>query len=127
MNDKQREEKENAKKALSKLAWSMARVMTKRTVSSADRNKHVWCPTCKQGFCLGFDGIDQFCRDCFYKPYEIDGQHAGCIKECEGSRVCQHCEEEKHAKERKAQRRKDTLLLRLQKKYTLRRSGHRRR
>jgi hypothetical protein len=67
-------------------AWTLARAMMEVHEKSFDRslcNVHVYCKECNQEYCLGFDGVDQFCRDCFYKNC--------CQKECTGGRTCQHC------------------------------------
>ena len=63
--------------------WNWARAVTlERRPNKKDVNNHVYCPVCKQSYCLGFDGIDEFCRTCFYFP---------CQKELSGKRICQRC------------------------------------
>lgn len=83
-----------SKMRLHKQAWSLARSMMEIHDKTFDRslfNIHVHCPTCDMSYCQGADGQDQFCNECPYKPYEIDGEHCGCIKELQGTRTCQHC------------------------------------
>ena len=75
-----KKEKDN----INELAWKFARAMAKIPVDKSNCNHKVWCKECKQAYCLGFDMVDQFCRDCFYKN--------GCVKEIQGDRTCQHCE-----------------------------------
>lgn len=70
------------------LIWEFARAMAKTI--KFDRNlvnKKVFCKGCSQKYCLGFDGVEQFCRDCFYLN--------GCQKETIGGNTCRYCLEKK--------------------------------
>jgi len=77
------------------LARSMGRVMTKmRNFKEEDVNRKVYCQKCKLFYCLGFDGKDVFCEDCFLntpEPPDNNGLPFGCQKESVGGRVCQFC------------------------------------
>jgi hypothetical protein len=83
-------------KALDLLARAMGRRMTKlHLFNTEDTNKKVWCKVCKQYYCLGFDGVDVFCRDCFYRHIERESDDPnlpnGCQKKVTGGRICQFC------------------------------------
>jgi hypothetical protein len=77
------------------LALAMAKVMTASRKNEEFVNKKFYCRKCEMHYCLGFDGVDQFCHECPYnakRPPEIDDSLPfGCQKETEGGRICQHC------------------------------------
>lgn len=76
--------------------WKWAREMTKPKFPREWINKKVYCEVCNQSYCLGYDEVDQFCRDCFIQANKkkieaIGGIFTGCQKENTGKRVCQSC------------------------------------
>lgn len=77
------EHKPKPQKSIDKLAWDMARIMTKMRPDPKLVNKKVYCKKCDQYYCLGFDGVDVYCKGCFYYP---------CQKELTGERLCHQCE-----------------------------------
>jgi hypothetical protein len=84
-----------AKKTLHKQAWSLARAMMVVHAKIFDRslcNKHVLCEVCNREYCQGFDGVDQYCIECPYKPYYVGELYMpNCQKELTGYRNCQKC------------------------------------
>jgi len=69
-------------KEIDKLAWRMAKIMTQGKVKGVNL-KH-YCEQCEQFYCQGFDGIQVFCRKCFYKDC--------CMKFSISHEKCNHCE-----------------------------------
>lgn len=67
---------------LNELAWEISRVVTARRPNPEYINIKSFCPTCKMYFCLGFDGVLVWCKECFYHP---------CHKELESRRICKPC------------------------------------
>lgn len=53
-------------------------------IDRKNANKKVFCTSCKSLYCQGFDGIDVYCKECFYQ--------VGCTKESTGSRPCIQCQ-----------------------------------
>jgi hypothetical protein len=70
--------------SLNELAWKMARAMTKIEPDREYTNRKSHCDKCGQTFCLGFDNVEQSCKDCFYHP---------CPKEMAFHRNCRNCGE----------------------------------
>lgn len=67
-------------------AWTLARAMMEVHAQTFDRslfNLHVHCKSCSMSYCQGGDGVDVFCKSCFYKDC--------CQKDLTGFRNCQHC------------------------------------
>jgi len=90
MTRKEKKQKRKAKRAPTKissslngLAIEMSKLMTAQRPSSKLVNMKSYCEKCKQGFCLGFDNVEQFCIDCFYKNC--------CKKDTEFKRFCRNC------------------------------------
>ena len=80
---------------LNALAWKFAKAMGKLPVDKSDCNKKVWCKRCEQYYCLGHDMVEQFCSDCFYKPYYVGEVFIpNCQKEITGGRLCKSCQRE---------------------------------
>ena len=50
---------------LDSICWEIALVMTRKKVKGVNL-KH-YCDICSQFYCQGFDGVQVFCRTCYYK------------------------------------------------------------
>lgn len=46
-------------------------------------DKKTYCPICKQTYCLGHDGTDTMCKDCYWLSC--------CIKILNPDIICQEC------------------------------------
>jgi len=71
---------------LNKLLKEAAQKMSARKFPVEDYDKKTYCPNCKQTYCLGHDGTDTTCKDCYWQPC--------CIKVLNPDRICQKCKGE---------------------------------
>jgi len=71
---KQREEAYEIKLACKKIARQLSKG------EAFEPNKKFHCPMCGQYWCMGFDNITQYCRDCFYREC--------CSKLSKGEKPC---------------------------------------
>jgi hypothetical protein len=72
-----------SKQKLEDLARAMGKLMDSMPFDRSKCNHKVYCKSCREFFCLGFDGIDCHCPTCFYT--------VSCTKETTGYRICQKC------------------------------------
>jgi hypothetical protein len=71
---------------LGKLAWQLLKCLPVRRHLREEYNARSHCPHCDLDYCLGFDGVDMFCRECYYSN--------SCIKEVIfPSKTCNWCKE----------------------------------
>lgn len=67
------------------LAKAIVALLPKRIVEHI--NKKFLCDHCQLYYCVGFDGVDEFCRECFFK--------LGCKKLASGAiKQCNFCKRE---------------------------------
>jgi len=80
-------------KAENDACWKWARSVGKERPPKEQVNKPVFCPACKKVYCLGYDNIDQYCKDNDFGdcPYFV-----GCKKEVIGKRTCKKCRRTKN-------------------------------
>ena len=75
------------KKSLENLAWKLARALPKRNHPKEEYNARAECPHCALSYCRGFDGVQIFCRECYYEN--------ACIKTTEfPALMCDWCKGE---------------------------------
>jgi len=80
---RRRKESVEERKVINEMAWLIISRIPRKKVEHA--NKKFKCQCCTLFYCVGFDGVDVFCREC---PYKL-----GCLKLASGAtKKCNYCE-----------------------------------
>ncbi len=96
---RKKRDKKKLPESLNKLAWQMARAMTKLERPPDSKkwlHQKVYCPICKRAYCLNASFQDAYCADCYINKNkkaieDSDGIFAGCQKPIVAKKSCQLC------------------------------------
>jgi len=74
-------ERRLSRRDVDKLAWRITRKVV--YVKSKNANLKFYCKACKMYYCQGFNNVDVYCHECYYKN--------SCLKQTEKGKLCKIC------------------------------------